>query len=48
VAQAVAKMVVEPLAEPVFHPDSYGYRPQQISLARGIDVVRPTFLHGLL
>ena len=26
VAQTVAKMVLEPLVEPVFHPDSYGYR----------------------
>ena len=27
VAQAVVKMVLEPLVEPVFHQDSYGYRP---------------------
>jgi len=27
VAQTVAKMVLEPRVEPVFHPDSYGYRP---------------------
>ena len=26
VAQAVAKMVLEPLVEPAFHQDSYGYR----------------------
>ena len=25
-AQTVAKMVLEPVVEPVFHPDSYGYR----------------------
>jgi RNA-directed DNA polymerase len=25
VAQTVAKMSLEPLMEPVFHPDSYGY-----------------------
>ena len=27
VAQTVAKMVLEPLVEPYFHEDSYGYRP---------------------
>ena len=27
VAQMVAKMYLEPKVEPVFHPDSYGYRP---------------------
>ena len=27
VAQAAVKMVLEPTVEPVFHPDSYGYRP---------------------
>lgn len=27
VAQTVVKMVLEPKVEPVFHPDSYGYRP---------------------
>jgi RNA-directed DNA polymerase len=27
VAQTVVKMVLEPEVEPVFHPDSYGYRP---------------------
>ena len=27
VAQTVAKMVLEPMVEPFFHPDSYGYRP---------------------
>jgi RNA-directed DNA polymerase len=25
VAQTVAKIYLEPLVEPVFHPDSYGY-----------------------
>ena len=39
VAQTVVKMVLEPLVEPVFHPDSYGYRPgksalQAVSVAR--------------
>ena len=32
VAQTVAKMVLEPLVEPVFHPDSYGYRPGKSAL----------------
>src|SRR5688572_33026628 len=27
VAQTVAKMILEPKVEPIFHPDSYGYRP---------------------
>ena len=27
VAQTVVKMVLEPMVEPSFHPDSYGYRP---------------------
>jgi group II intron reverse transcriptase/maturase len=27
VAQTVVKMALEPMVEPVFHPDSYGYRP---------------------
>ncbi|MGE0705591.1 MAG: group II intron reverse transcriptase/maturase [Vicinamibacterales bacterium] len=27
VAQTVVKMVLEPKVEPMFHPDSYGYRP---------------------
>jgi group II intron reverse transcriptase/maturase len=27
IAQTVVKMVLEPLVEPAFHPDSYGYRP---------------------
>jgi RNA-directed DNA polymerase len=32
VAQTVAKMVLEPLVEPVFHRDSYGYRPGRSAL----------------
>jgi RNA-directed DNA polymerase len=32
VCQTVAKMVLEPLVEPVFHPDSYGYRPGRSAL----------------
>jgi RNA-directed DNA polymerase len=32
VAQTVAKIYLEPLVEPVFHPDSYGYRPKRSAL----------------
>ncbi|XXY13659.1 group II intron reverse transcriptase/maturase [Sorangium sp. So ce216] len=33
VAQTAVKMVLDPLVEPVFHPDSYGYRPGRSALA---------------
>jgi RNA-directed DNA polymerase len=26
-AQTVAKLIIEPILDPIFHPDSYGYRP---------------------
>ena len=32
VAQMVVKMHLEPLVEPHFHPDSYGYRPGKSAL----------------
>ncbi len=32
IAQTVAKMYFEPLVEPYFHPDSYGYRPGKSAL----------------
>lgn len=32
VAQTVAKLSLEPQVEPVFHPDSYGYRPDRSAL----------------
>jgi group II intron reverse transcriptase/maturase len=32
VAQTVVKIVLEPLVEPEFHPDSYGYRPGRSAL----------------
>lgn len=32
IAQAVVKMTLEPLIEPVFHPDSYGYRPNKSAI----------------
>jgi RNA-directed DNA polymerase len=32
IAQAVVKMYLEPVVEPSFHPDSYGYRPKKSAL----------------
>lgn len=32
VAQTIVKMVLEPEVEPLFHPDSYGYRPGRSAL----------------
>src|SRR5260370_21766251 len=32
IAQTVAKIYLEPEVEPVFHPDSYGYRPGKSAL----------------
>jgi RNA-directed DNA polymerase len=32
VAQTVVRLVLEPEVEPVFHPDSYGYRPRRSAL----------------
>jgi RNA-directed DNA polymerase len=32
IAQTIAKMYLEPLVEPCFHPDSYGYRPNKSAL----------------
>lgn len=32
IAQTVAKMYLEPIVEPKFHPDSYGYRPGKSAL----------------
>ena len=32
IAQTVVKMVLEPMVEPVFHPDSYGYRPGRCAI----------------
>ena len=39
VAQMVVKRVLEPLVEPVFHQDSYGYRPGR-SAAQALAVTR--------
>ncbi|WP_339255449.1 group II intron reverse transcriptase/maturase [Paenibacillus sp. FSL P2-0136] len=38
IAQMTVKLYVEPLVEPIFHPDSYGYRPAKSA----IDAVRVT------
>lgn len=38
IAQMTVKLYFEPLVEPVFHPDSYGYRPGKSA----IDAVRVT------
>jgi RNA-directed DNA polymerase len=32
IAQTVAKLYLEPMVEPSFHPDSYGYRPRKSAL----------------
>ena len=39
VAQTVAKLMIEPKLDPVFHPDSYGYRPGK-SAKQAIAVTR--------
>jgi len=39
IAQMVVKMYLEPLVEPYFHPDSYGYRPEK-SAIQALDVAR--------
>ncbi|MGF6758862.1 group II intron reverse transcriptase/maturase [Paraburkholderia sp. GAS42] len=39
VAQTVAKLMIEPILDPVFHPDSYGYRPGK-SAKQAIAVTR--------
>ena len=39
VAQMVVKMTLEPEVEPIFHPDSYGYRPGK-SAAQALKVTR--------
>lgn len=39
IAQAVVKLVLEPVLDPCFHPDSYGYRPGK-SAHQAIEVTR--------
>ena len=38
VAQTVVKLYLEPAVEPLFHPDSYGYRPGPLGARRGEDL----------
>jgi RNA-directed DNA polymerase len=45
VAQTVAKMVLEPLVEPKFHPDSYAYRPGRSALD-AVEVARKRCWHA--
>lgn len=39
IAQMVVKLYLEPLVEPYFHPDSYGYRPKK-SAIQALEVAR--------
>lgn len=39
IAQAAAKLVLEPLVEPIFHEDSYGYRPSK-GAHKAIEITR--------
>lgn len=39
IAQMIVKMYFEPIVEPYFHPDSYGYRPKK-SAIQALDVTR--------
>ena len=39
IAQTVVSMYLEPLVEPHFHPDSYGYRPKKSAL-QAVEVAR--------
>jgi RNA-directed DNA polymerase len=32
IAQTVVRLLLEPMVEPLFHPDSYGYRPGRSAL----------------
>ena len=45
VAQTVARMYLEPKVEPIFHPDSYGYRPRKSALD-AVGVVSAALLEG--
>ena len=46
VAQTVAVAYLEPLVEPVFHPDSYGYRPGRSPLDAVATCRARCFTHG--
>jgi retron-type reverse transcriptase len=39
IVQTVVSMYLEPLVEPHFHPDSYGYRPKKSAL-QAVEVAR--------
>jgi group II intron reverse transcriptase/maturase len=39
IAQTVVKLIIEPILDPIFHPDSYGYRPGR-SAKQAIAVTR--------
>lgn len=39
IGQTVAKLIIEPILDPIFHPDSYGYRPGR-SAKQAIAVTR--------
>lgn len=41
IAQMVAKLIVEPKVEPIFLPDSYGYRPNKSALD-AVGITRPS------
>jgi retron-type reverse transcriptase len=43
IAQTAAKILIEPVLDPLFHPDSYGYRPGR-SAKQAIAVTRPAML----
>ena len=43
IAQTVVKRIIEPMLDPMFHPDSYGYRPGK-SAKQAIAVTRETVL----
>ena len=44
IAQTVVAMYLEPLVEPHFHPDSYGYRPRKSAL-QAVGVARARCWH---
>src|SRR4051794_41818944 len=46
IAQTVVKLYLEPKVEPVFHPDSYGYRPGKAALDAVAACRRPGWRAG--
>ena len=47
VAQTAAAMALEPSVEPMFHEDSYGYRPGRAPVGRGHGLPGAVFSEGL-